>query len=111
MKCRFVVTPEQHKSGRAILRCERSGCNISGLMPLSGNPKDLSADCNGLPFPDEWGHWLAIFSEAMGVTKGRYIAAKAAIGLNPSCGCDRRESSYNALGARFAAFVRWLRGS
>lgn len=94
--------------GRRVVKCVRCGW-ISKPTPHSHDK--IHRNCTALPMPHEWGHWLAFLLSMFGLTKGRYIAAKAAIGLNPSCGCDRRESSYNALGARFAAFVRWLRGS
>lgn len=42
MNCDFAVTGEVHKkSGRQMLRCQRPGCRVFGLMPPSGNPANL----------------------------------------------------------------------
>jgi hypothetical protein len=42
MNCAFAPTGEIHKrSGRQILRCQRPGCKVFGLMPPSGDPANL----------------------------------------------------------------------
>jgi hypothetical protein len=42
VNCDFKATGEIHKrSGRQILRCQRPGCKVFGLMPPSGNPANL----------------------------------------------------------------------
>jgi hypothetical protein len=40
------------------------------------------------------------FFFSLGITKDRYRAAKAAVGLEPDCNCDARKKWLNELGGR-----------
>jgi hypothetical protein len=98
MRCKYVATGDVHKSGRLRLRCDRSGCESKGLMPLGGTPEQVDAKCNGIPFRHEWGHWLAIFLEANGLSKRAWANARAWLGFRGQCGCAKREAKLNTLG-------------
>lgn len=69
MKCDFVPIAEIHRTGRAMVQCKR--CKQQGLLPPSGNPKDLDNQCLAWPFLHEVEHWLPLFADAMGITQAR----------------------------------------
>lgn len=104
MKCKWRVTDERHRTGRTILRCARSRCRQFGLMPETGDPKHLDADCFGWPFAQEWGHWAELFLAALGLSRGNYLRLKQSLGLAATCGCDGRISVFNKAGS---AVVSW----
>jgi hypothetical protein len=57
MNCDFAPTGEIHKkSGREILRCRRPGCSVFGLMPPSGDPKNL-VNASGCKSVDPCAHF------------------------------------------------------
>ena len=54
------------------------------------------------------------FFMSLGITQERYLAVKAAIGLDPECNCDARKKWLNELGGRLGVdgvvlkMSRWL---
>jgi hypothetical protein len=44
------------------------------------------------------GDYVAAALHRVGITEGRYVKAKAALGLKPKCGCSKRQKLLNALG-------------
>lgn len=46
------------------------------------------------------GDLLSIGLRKLGVTPGRYTAAKAAVGLKRRCGCHGRQLKLNAIGRK-----------
>lgn len=41
----------------------------------------------------------------VGITRERYVAAKAAVGLRRRCNCPKRQQQLNALGSKAAAVL------
>jgi hypothetical protein len=113
MNCAFAPTGEIHKkSGRQILRCQRPGCKVFGLMPPSGDPANL-ININGC---EVGGHSEApnlrlraseskeLFGDGDPTLWGNQIAALTkAIGIPPCGGCEKRRQWLNKAHA-------WLRG-
>jgi hypothetical protein len=46
------------------------------------------------------GDMVAAGLHNLGITRTRYVRAKAALGLPPKCGCGRRQRRLNELGKR-----------
>lgn len=63
-----------------------------------------SSDPTARPRP-ELGDLLARALAALGITKPRYRALKALLGLKPSCGCAARQAWLNRLGRRIRAWL------
>jgi hypothetical protein len=77
MRCRFVGSDQVHKTGRTVVVCNRDRCGKIGLLPRSGKPGDLDAECSGTPDASEWREWLALFATALGVNKAAATVAYA----------------------------------
>ena len=54
--------------------------------------------------PPGLGDYTEQLLSSFGVTKDRYAAAKAAVGLPPQCGCAERQEQLNEWGRRVAAW-------
>jgi hypothetical protein len=113
MNCDFAPTGEIHKkSGRKILRCRRPGCTVFGLMPPSGDPKNLinASGCKvGGPSEAPKLRLLAsetkeLFGDDDPMLWGNRIKALTdAIGIPPCGGCEKRRQWLNKA-------TLWLRG-
>jgi hypothetical protein len=113
MNCDFAPTGEIHKkSGREILRCRRPGCKVFGLMPFSGDPKNLinASGCK-VGGPSEAPNLRLraseskeLFGDSDPTLLGNQIAALTkAIGIPPCGGCEKRRQWLNKA-------TLWLRG-
>lgn len=105
MKCTHRETSEGHHTGRTVLRCER--CNGHGLMPPSGLPEHLVVECMAWPHWHEFGHWLEIALQVIGITKARWSWCTRKKG---GCGCNQRQELANTLGHKLALFLSGLGG-
>lgn len=86
-------------------RCARPGCNLKTSWTPHCADRIKFGPCNGLPFPHELGHWIALVLEAFFLTKSSWLRLKILSGFKPVCGCQKREESLNSLGKRLAALV------
>ena len=100
MRCEFT-TSETGTTHRIVV-CIR--CGKVRRVPLSSENR-LIFNCKAQPFWYEFGHWLSLFLQAVGITQVRYLWLKGKLGLTKQCGCAGRTESLNTWGDRL---VRWL---
>jgi hypothetical protein len=103
MKCRFkeIDRTETHRK----VYCER-GCGTTISVPLAS--QRIGCKCTAAPYWYEFGHWLAITLEAVGITPVTYGWLRNMLGLQRDCGCGQREESLNSLGSRIRQKLAWL---
>jgi hypothetical protein len=98
MMCDFTYDgPSEKNPGESRYVCSRKACGRVGHSPYTLDRVD-GPDCQGTPRDHEWGHWLAIFLEANGLSKRAWANARAWLGFRGQCGCAKREAKLNTLG-------------
>lgn len=108
MNCVFIEIEQPDAVGRRRVRCKR--CRLT-LRPTASHLSRINADCHGWPALGEWGYWIALLLEAIGISKRRWWGFKNWLGLvepRGCSGCEAREKWMNTLGGRIVmAWRRW----
>ena len=81
----------------------------SGVCPHCGRPspnpdKRVVRECHAW----QWGDDLETALEAIGITQEKWMAAKAKLGLMPSCNCTARKEWLNKAGQELQVKTRQL---
>jgi len=79
-------------------------------------PEQVRADDSTQRAPEKrgLGDLTESFFTSLGITKERYQAAKAGLGLDPGCNCDARKKWLNELGGKLGVdavvlkMAKWL---
>lgn len=100
MNCDFVPTDGLHRTGRRLIRCTR--CGYVGRLPRSGNPADNSKPCNAWPRWYEFGYWVELELQMLGITASPLS----------KCNCEGRKAWLNTFGGKLSQrtdrFGKWL---
>lgn len=79
----------QERRGKAV--CVKCGYQTK----LTNNLNTIRRLCG--PRPMGFGDWLNMRLARWGITKGRYIRFKIMLGLQPKCGCHKRQVWLNRV--------------
>lgn len=96
MNCRLIQISE------GLVQCERCGW----VLAWSGKPSRVTIKCSETRHTGLGDHTEQLLA-TFGVTKDRYAAAKAAVGLAPECNCTQRREQLNEWGRRVTS---WWQG-
>jgi len=80
--------------------CVRCGHRV----PAEFADRPMVRQCDRIALGDDLENWLTAF----GVTKERWVAAKQALGLPPTCNCEARKKWLNEASAILHAKVQDL---
>ena len=94
MRCKFRIAGESKEPGFTKYVCQR--CGMEGHSPYGLDR--VIGDCYGWPLWHEFGQWLSLLLEAVGITKSGYSSLRRRLGFKGNCGCGKREAAADAIG-------------
>lgn len=106
MKCEWLPDGPE-KNGKRAYKCARYGCGLkTKLQPHP--PEKIHSVCRAWPRWHEFGHWVALVLEAVGLSENRWNWLRWRLGFITPCGCKKRKERLNWVGRTIKGWLQRL---